>query len=231
MFILDPLYIILIAPAFILSLVASYKVKSTFAKYSKIRSSQGYSGAEAAERMLRYEGIYDVVIEHVPGHLSDHYDPRTKTLRLSDSVYSSCSISAVGVACHEAGHALQDAKGYAALGLRTALVPGVSLFSNLAVPLILIGMLFHMMFLAKLGVIFFSGAVLFALVTLPVEWNASSRAKEIMFSSGILTMEERYSAGKVLNAAFMTYLAVALAALLQLIYFLLRTGLLGGGDD
>jgi Zn-dependent membrane protease YugP len=231
MFILDPLYIILIAPAFILSLVASYKVKSTFAKYSKIRSSQGYSGAEAAERMLRYEGIYDVVIEHVPGHLSDHYDPRTKTLRLSDSVYSSCSISAVGVACHEAGHALQDAKGYAALGLRTALVPGVSLFSNLAVPLILIGMLFHMMFLAKLGVIFFSGAVLFALVTLPVEWNASSRAKEIMFSSGILTMEERYSAGKVLNAAFMTYLAAALAALLQLIYFLLRTGLLGGGDD
>jgi len=226
----DPVYFIFLGPAILLSLWASVKVKSTFAKYSGIRSVRGYTGAEAAAEMLHQEGVYDVRIEHVPGKLTDHYDPSTKTLRLSDDVYASPSLAAVGVACHEAGHALQHAEGYVALGLRTALVPAVSLFSNMAMPFIFIGMLLHFALLAKLGVIFFSAAVLFAIVTLPVEWNASARAKNAMINAGILTIPERESAGVVLNAAFMTYLAAALTALLQLLYFLLRLGFFGGDD-
>ena len=227
----DPIYFIFLGPAILLSLWASIKVKSTFAKYAQVPTSRGMSGAEAARYMLEREGIYDVRIEHVPGSLSDHYDPTSKTLRLSDDVYAKRSIAAIGVACHEAGHALQHAQGYAPLGLRSLLVPAVSLFSNLAMPLIFIGMFFNMFALAKLGVIFFSGAVIFAVVTLPVEWNASARAKVAMVNSGILTPSEETAAGSVLNAAFMTYLAAALTALLQLLYFLLRLGLLGGGDD
>ena len=227
----DPVYFIFLGPAILLSLWASIKVKSTFAKYAQVPSSRGMSGAEAARYMLEREGVYDVRIEHVPGSLSDHYDPISKTLRLSDDVYAQRSIAAIGVACHEAGHALQDACGYAPLGLRSLLVPAVSLFSNLAMPLIFIGMFFNMFALAKIGVIFFSGAVIFAVITLPVEWNASARAKVAMVNAGILTPSEQNAAGSVLNAAFMTYLAAALTALLQLLYFLLRLGLLGGGDD
>ena len=227
----DPIYFVFLGPAMLLSFWASIKVKSTFAKYSEVPSSRGMSGAEAARFMLEREGVYDVRIEHVSGSLSDHYDPSSKTLRLSDDVYASRSIAAIGVACHEAGHALQHAHGYAALGLRSMLVPAVSLFSNLAMPFIFIGMFLHMLALAKLGVIFFSGAVVFAIVTLPVEWNASARAKVAMVNAGILTPEEQGFAGNVLNAAFMTYLAAALTALLQLLYFLLRLGLLGSDDD
>ena len=226
----DPMYFVFLGPALLLSLWATIKTKGTFAKYSRMPSSLGYTGAEAAAEMLRRKGVFDVSIERVPGSLTDHYDPSSKTLRLSDDVYASSSIAAVGVACHEAGHALQHAEGYPALALRSALVPAVSLFSNLSMPLIFIGMLLHFTGLATLGVIFFSGAVLFAIVTLPVEWNASARAKTAMVEAGILSGDERSGAASVLNAAFLTYLAAALTALLQLLYFLLRLGLLGGDD-
>jgi Zn-dependent membrane protease YugP len=181
--------------------------------------------------MLRSQGVHNVNIEPVRGFLSDHYDPRSHTLRLSPNVYQSRSLSAIGVACHEAGHALQHANNYLPLALRSALVPAASLGSSGAYIIFLIGLLFGATSMMKLGVLLFSLVVVFSLVTLPVEWNATARAKRLMVQAGIVSPAEQSSAGAVLNAAFLTYVASAFTAIMTLLYYMLRAGLLGGGDD
>ncbi len=218
-------------PGLILAGMATLLTKTTFARYARVGASSGLTGAQAAERMLASQGIYNVRIEPVRGFLSDHYDPMHRTLRLSPDVYGSRSLSAIGVACHEAGHALQHAAGYAPLTLRSALVPLANFGSNAAYIFLMLGMFFQAPQLVQLGAIVFLGAVAFALVTLPVEWNASARAKVLMVRSGIVNAREASDAGRVLNAAFMTYVAAAVSALLTLLYYLLRSGLLGGRRD
>ncbi len=224
-------YIIFMLPALILAGLASLLTKTTFSKYSKQRASSGYTGAEAAERLLSMQGVGDVKIEQVEGFLSDHYDPSSKTLRLSPDVYASQSLSAIGVACHEAGHALQHATHYAPLALRSVMVPAAQFGSYGSYILIMLGTFTSALGLIKLGIVLFSVTVLFSLVTLPVEWNASFRAKQLMVAAGIVTPHEQKASGAVLNAAFLTYVAAALTALLQLLYHLLRAGLLGERRD
>jgi Zn-dependent membrane protease YugP len=220
--------LIFLAPAVIISMLAAVYTRTTFAKYSRIAASSGCTGAQAARQLLTSQGIHNVTIEQVRGFLSDHYDPTSRKLRLSPDVYCSNSLSAIGVACHEAGHAIQHAQGYAALGLRSTLVPAASIGSHLGPLLIMIGIPLGMMGLTKIGIILFGAAVFFSIVTLPVEWNASARAKVLMVSAGIVSYREQAQAGKVLNAAFLTYVAGALTAVMQLVFFLLRAGLLGG---
>lgn len=227
-FLFDPLYMMLWLPGVILASLASFYTKSTFSHYSRTASSSGMTGAEAARRLLDFAGVRGVRIERTRGFLSDHYDPSAQVLRLSDDVYGSQSLSAIGVACHEAGHAIQHATGYGPLCLRSALVPAASLGSNLAFPLLFLGLILQWQGLVLIGVGAFALAVLFTLVTLPVEYDASSRAKKLMVSSGIVSSGEARAAGSVLNAAFMTYVASAVSSLLMLLYFLLRSGLLGG---
>ncbi len=225
-FYFDPTYILVLIGV-VLSLLASGKVKSTFARFSKVRNSRGITGAEAAEQVLHRAGIVDVRIERVAGNLTDHYDPRSKVLRLSDTVYGSTSVAAVGVATHECGHAIQHAKGYAPLKLRSTLVPIANFGSKIAWPLILIGLLFNSQSSAlfiNLGIIAFSGAVLFQLITLPVEFNASNRAIRMIADSGMMYGEEIVAAKKVLNAAALTYVASAATAILQLLRIILLTG-------
>ena len=222
MFYFDPLYLIFAIPGLILAGLASFYVKSTFSEYSRFRASSGLTGAEAAERMLHSAGIYDVKIERVEGFLSDHYDPASRTLRLSPGVYDSASLSAIGVACHEAGHALQHAASYGPLGLRSALVPVTNISSFLSYIVIIGGFIFQSGGMVMFGAILFSAVVVFSIVTLPVEWDASSRAKQLMVTAGIVSAPERDSAGKVLNAAFLTYVAAVLSSLLTLIYYLVR---------
>ena len=227
--IFDPLYLLLMAPAFLFSLFASFWVKSSFRKYSKIVTASGITGAQAADRILRSKGISDVEIGPTTGFLSDFYDPSSKTLRLSPDVYKGRSVSSIGVAAHEAGHALQHADGYAPLKLRTAIVPMANIGSNFAWILLIAGMFLGMVGLIKIGVILFSAVVAFQVVTLPVEINASRRALAAISSSGILMAEEVAGARRVLTAAAMTYVAAAATAILTLLYFLVRSGLLGGG--
>ena len=226
MFYFDPTYMLVIVGG-IICLLASAKMRSTFQKYARVRSHSGMTGREAAEEVLRRAGIYDVRVERVAGNLTDHYDPRTKVLRLSDATYGSNSIAAVGVAAHECGHAIQHAQGYVPLKIRGSLVPVANLGSTLAWPLILLGLLFtgesSVMFL-NLGVLAFSLAVLFQIVTLPVEFNASNRAIRILGSSGIMYPEEVKDTKKVLSAAALTYVAGAAAAILQLLRIVLLTG-------
>jgi Zn-dependent membrane protease YugP len=223
----DPTYFLVLIGV-IITLAASSRVKSTFAKYSKVRSMSGMTGADAATKILRSAGIYDVRVEKIAGNLTDHYDPKNKILRLSDSVYGSTSVAAIGVAAHECGHAIQDQKEYAPLRIRAALVPVANIGSTLAWPLILAG-LFISAFqsLILVGIVLFSVAVLFQLVTLPVEINASNRAVVILESTGILGSEEIKSTKKVLSAAALTYVASAAAAVLQL----LRLVMLFGGRN
>jgi Zn-dependent membrane protease YugP len=227
---MHPIFIITILPALLLSLIATFMVQATFRKYSKVRSASGISGAEAAGILLRSAGITDVKIEPVRGLLTDHYDPVSKTLRLSENVYGSPSIASIGVACHEAGHAIQHATGYAWLGFRTTLVPLTQFGTYLSYFMFVLGMALGFLKLAILGVALFSVAVVFSIVTLPVEWDASRRARELMVSSGIVTWEEEAHAGKVLNAAFLTYVAAAVTALMQLLYWLAQLGLFGRRD-
>lgn len=219
----EPTYMLVILGV-IICLLASSKMKSTFNKYSRVRNHSGMTGREAAEQVLRGAGIYDVRVEHISGDLTDHYDPRTKVLRLSDATYNSTSVAAVGVAAHECGHAIQHATGYAPLKIRGALVPVANFGSTIAWPLILIGLLFSsqssMLFL-NLGIIAFSLAVLFQIVTLPVEFNASSRAIRILGSSGMLYEDEVDATKKVLSAAALTYVAGAASAILQLLRIIL----------
>jgi Zn-dependent membrane protease YugP len=226
----DPMYLLFALPGLILAGFASFYTKSTFKKYSKIANSKGITGAEAAKRLLLNSGISDVSIEQVGGFLSDHYDPSSKTLRLSPDVYSSNSLSAIGVACHEAGHALQHANGYVWLNARSLLVPAVNVSSNFSYIVIMAGMFMHSQSLVLLGAILFSGAVVFSVVTLPVEWDASARAKELMVDADIVDRNEASSAGTVLNAAFLTYVASAVSSLLTLAYYLMRAGIFGNDD-
>ncbi len=226
MYYFDPTYILILIGV-VLSLVASARVKSTFAKYSKVRNSQGFTGAEAAQRVLERAGIYDVRIEHVSGNLTDHYDPKSKVLRLSDSVYGQSTVAAVGVACHECGHAIQHAQSYGPLKLRSTLVPIANFGSQIAWPLILIGFIFtsetSSLFI-NLGIIAFSLAVVFHIITLPVEYNASNRAIRMIADTGMMYGEEIQAAKKVLSAAALTYVASAATAILQLLRIILLTG-------
>jgi len=231
MFGFDPLYFVFLLPGLALAGLASLYTKMTFSKYSRIPASSGMTGAEAARHLLDYAGVNDVSIEQTEGFLSDHYDPGAKVLRLSPDVYGGDSLSSIGVACHEAGHALQHAQNYAYLGVRSALVPVANFGSGLSWIALAIGFAIHSSGLMLLGVVLFSATVLFALVTLPVEWDASARAKSMMVDAGIVYREEAAGAGSVLNAAFLTYVAAAVASLLQLVYFLIRSGLLGGRRD
>ena len=215
----DPTYILVIIGV-IISLWASAKVKTTYSKYSRVRSMSGLTGAQAAERILHSAGLYDVRIEHISGDLTDHYDPKNRVLRLSDTVYGSVSVAAVGVAAHECGHAVQHATGYVPLKLRSSLVPAANFGSSIAWPLILIGLLINgqssALFL-NLGILAFSLAVLFQIVTLPVEFNASSRALHLLSGNGMLYEDEVRSVRKVLTAAALTYVAGAASAILQLL--------------
>ena len=233
MFGIDPLYLILMAPALILSLVASLVTQGTFKRYARTRAYSGLTGAQAAERMMRSEGVYDVRIERVSGFLTDHYDPAHKVLRLSPEVYDALSLSAIGVACHEAGHAIQHARAYAPLALRSALVPLAQFGSSFSYWVIMLGLMLSQtplgLWMVYIGIALFGAAVLFSLVTLPVEWDASARAKAHIVSSGIVSPGQEAQAGRVLNAAFLTYVAGAISALLTLLYYLIRSGLLGGG--
>jgi len=224
---IDPIYILFALPGLILALAASGITRATFSKYSKVRAASGMTGAEAARAMLYSQGIRDVTIEQTNGFLSDHYDPRTNTLRLSPDVYNSESLSAIGVACHEAGHALQQAHQYAPLALRSTLVPTTQFGSQLAPIILMVGFIFQWAPLIQLGLILFTGVVIFTLVTLPVEWNASTRAKELMVDARIVAPQEAPQAAAVLNAAFMTYVAAAVSAVLTLLYYLFRAGVLG----
>jgi Zn-dependent membrane protease YugP len=232
----DPLYIIMIAPALILSLFASWSVKRNFARFSNIPNRRGITGAQAARIMLDYAGLNNVAIEEHSGFLSDHYDPSTKTVRLSHNVYHSSSIAAIGVACHEAGHAIQDATGYTPLVLRTAIVPFASWGSYLSWIFIIIGTIFayagnyHNIFI-QIGIIAFSLVVIFQLITLPVEFDASRRAKELILRYQIAYPDEAIGVSKVLNAAALTYVAAATSAIMELLYLLIRFGFLSFGGD
>lgn len=222
----DPTYFLVLIGV-VLSLVASARVKSTFNKYSQMRNSRGMTGAEAAEQVLHGAGIYDVRIEHVAGNLTDHYDPRSKVLRLSDTVYGQTSVAAVGVAAHECGHAIQHAKGYGPLKFRNVLVPVANFGAKIAWPLILVGLLINSessWFIMQAGIIAFSLAVLFQIVTLPVEFNASNRAIRVLADRGMMFGEEIVAAKKVLNAAALTYVAGAASSILQLLRLIILTG-------
>ncbi len=228
----DPLYLIILAPALVLSVIASMRVKATFARFSRIASRSGMTGAQAAASLLRTAGIHNVRIESTQGFLSDHYDPRHRVLRLSPDVHRSTSLAAIGVACHEAGHAIQHAQAYAPLVARSAMVPVVQFGSSFSIWFIMIGLFLSGsgagQTLMLIGIGLFSLAVIFSLVTLPVEWDASARAKKLMVGAGIVSTSEVSSASSVLNAAFLTYVASAISAVLTLLYYLLRSGLLGG---
>jgi uncharacterized protein len=232
MFGIDPVYCLFLIPGLLLSLFASWMTKSTFNKYSKVRGSKGLTGAEAARIMLERNGVYDCRIEPVSGFLTDHYDPRDKTLRLSEEVYSSRSLSAIGVACHEAGHALQHAMAYPFLTMRSTLVPLVGICSNLGYFIIIAGLVFiHSKELILVGCVLFAVSTLFTIITLPVEWDASARAKRAMLTAGLVSPQESVHSGKVLNAAFMTYLASAISSVLTLLYYLMKAGVIGGGNS
>ena len=244
----DPVYFFFALPAMILSMIFAARVKSTFAKYSKVRAASGMTGAEAAATMLARSGVHDVRIRKISGVLTDHYNPADNTLTLSPEVHDGRSLSSLGVACHEAGHALQKATSYRWMGLRTALVPaanlgsrfsmivfivglalsGGSLYAENAAPMASLGAL-----LVKIGIALFCGALAFSIVTLPVEWDASARAKRQLVACGLLSPSEERGAAAVLNAAFMTYVGAAISSLMTLLYFLWRAGilqqLLGGG--
>ncbi|MBI4441952.1 MAG: zinc metallopeptidase [Acidobacteria bacterium] len=224
----DPMYFLFIGPGLLLSLWASFRVKSAFNKYSKVRSARGLTGAEAAAEMLRSAGIGDVKIVRSQGMLSDHYNPLNKTLALSESVYGSNSIAAIGVATHEAGHAIQHARNYAPLWVRSLLVPTANIGSSIGYMVMFLGLIFASTNMVLVGAVLFSAVLLFQIVTLPVEFNASARAKVLVVEYGIISGQERAGVDRVLNAAALTYVAAAISTLLTLLYFLMRSGLLGG---
>jgi len=215
-------YFIIFIPAMILSMIASAMTKGTFRKYARVAASSGMTGGEAARRLLDSQGIDSVSVNHIGGFLTDHYHPLKKELNLSDEVYGSSSLAAIGVACHEAGHALQHAHGYGPLMFRSAMVPVTQFSSRISYLILILGLAMNFRPLVDIGIILFSVAVLFSLVTLPVEWNASSRAKRLMVSSGIVTAAEEDDAGKVLNAAFLTYVAAAVSSIMTLLYYISR---------
>lgn len=229
--IFDPTYLLFIAPALLLSLWASWRTRSAFNKYSRVRTATGLTGAQAAHRMLQTAGINDVEVVPTHGMLTDHYNPLTKKLALSEAVYASPSVAAVGVACHEAGHAIQHATHYKPLWLRSALVPTANIGSSLGYFVMLFGLVLQSTNMVLVGAVLFSAVLLFQIVTLPVEFDASARAKRLAVEHGIVLAQERQGMDRVLNAAALTYVAAAVSTLMTLLYFLLRSGLLGGRRD
>lgn len=228
---IDPLYWMMMAPVLLLSAFSSFKVKSAFNRFSRVANSSGYTGAEVAQKILSRNGLHHVQVTETRGFLSDHYDPRKQVVRLSPDVYSSRSVAAIGIAAHETGHAVQHAKKYAPLVLRNTMVPVASIGSNFAWIIILAGFFMNALGMIKIGIILFSAVVLFQIITLPVEFNASNRAKKMLIEYALVPSADIYGVRKVLNAAAMTYVAAAASAIMTLLYFLLRSGLLGGGDD
>jgi uncharacterized protein len=228
-YLFDPMYLLFMAPALLLVWLAKMRVDGAYAKWSQVRNTYGIRGAEVAQRLFGYAGISDVRLEGTPGQLTDHYDPKNNILRLSDGVGNGSSVAAMAITAHEIGHAMQDREGYAPLKLRSAIVPAVSIGSNLGWILIFAGMLLQISQIAWLGVIVFAGGALFALVTLPVEFNASSRALSLLTNAGLMTSdEERKGVKSVLDAAALTYVAGLGAAIAQLLYYVfLITGMSG----
>ncbi|UCG23805.1 MAG: zinc metallopeptidase [Chloroflexota bacterium] len=222
----SPIWLLFALPGLILGLWARSRVKGSFDKYSKVRTARGVTGAQVARMLLDSEGLHNVQIEESKGRLSDHYDPRSRTLRLSPEVYSTPSVAAAGVAAHEMGHALQHAGGYFPLQIRSAIVPAAQFGSTLAPWLFIIGFLFRFTALAWVGLVLFGLAVIFTLITLPVEFDASRRAKKLLAGNGIMIGDEMKGVDKVLDAAALTYVAAAVAAVGQFLYYLV---LLGGG--
>ena len=216
----DPTYVLVVF-ALILSMIASFGVKVTFSKYQKVKTSRGITGAEAAKRVLDMNGIYDVRIERVSGELTDHFDPKNKVIRLSDATYDDSSVASVGVAAHEAGHAVQYEKNYAPIKIRNSIVPIVNIGSRLSMPLFILGLIFGATGLSYIGVFLFSFALIFQLITLPVEFNASKRAIRILDESNILYEDEVGPAKKVLRAAALTYVAAVASTALQLLRLVL----------
>ena len=224
----DPTYFIFMIPAFILMGLTSWYVRSSYAKWSRVRAGSGLTGAQAAQRLISNGNLYGVQVQGVAGELTDHYDPRNKTLFLSNGVANSPSVASVAIAAHELGHAMQDADEYFPLRFRSAIVPVVNIGSNLGWILIMIGLLLRFTQVAWLGVFVFAGGAIFALATLPVEFNASARAKQLLVQTGIIqTDEEMRGVNQVLNAAALTYVAGLVTAILQLLYYVLLVG--GGG--
>jgi len=217
----DPLYLYLVLPALVFSLWAQFRVKRSFDVYSKKLTTKGTTGAEAAQEILRRAGVTDVKIERVNGSLTDHYDPRTNVIRLSDTVHDASTVAAVGVAAHEAGHAIQYSAKYVPIKIRTAILPVTSFGSRLAIPLVLIGFVFDMMGLINIGIILFGAVVVFQLVTLPVEFNASRRAMKALGDTGLLTADELPGSRKVLSAAALTYVGALAVSLAQFLRFVM----------
>jgi hypothetical protein len=226
----DPMYLLFIAPGLALALWASYRVRRSFSAYSEVPSARGYTGAEAAQHLLDRAGITDVRVVLTNGFLSDHYNPLTKELALSEAVYSSRSIAAIGVAAHEAGHAIQHAAHYFPMWVRSVLVPTASVGWSLGYIVMAVGLMLSP-YVVLLGAVLFSAVVLFQLVTLPVEFDATSRAKQLVLETGIIHPSERDGMDRVLNAAALTYVAAVVSSLSVLLYYLFRAGFLGGQDD
>lgn len=220
----DKYYILLVLPAFLFALYAQFKVKGTFNKYRKLPNRNGYTGRDVARAILDQNGLRDVSVQNVPGELTDHYDPRTKVVRLSQSVYGSTSVAALGVAAHETGHAIQHKLNYIPLGLRSSLVPVANIGSTAGPYLAMFGLLFQYNPLIYIGIVLYSAAVAFYLITLPVEINASTRAIASLETLGILTSDEREPAKKVLRAAALTYIASAAVAMASLLRLILLAG-------
>ena len=221
MFYYQDYYLAVILPCLLLTIFAQMNVSSTFSKYSRVRNYRNMTGAQAAEAVLRANGVMDVRIERVAGNLTDHYDPRSNVIRLSEGVYDAATVSAVGVAAHEAGHAVQYAVGYGPIKLRTAIIPVCNVGTRLSFILLVIGLALYSEPLFALGIVFFSLAVVFQLVTLPVEFNASHRALETIEARGLLSEDELSGAGRVLRAAALTYVAALLMSIVQLLRYVL----------
>ncbi len=227
----DPMYFVFVGPCLILSAICTWWVKSSFGKYSKVGARNGMTGAAIAQAILQYNNIHDVRVEQTGGYLSDHYDPRSRTLRLSAENYSGRSIASLGIAAHEVGHAIQHAEAYMWLGLRSKLVPIAGIGTNMSYILIIAGSFLGFAGLAQFGVFLFGFATLFTIVTLPVEFDASSRALRALEGGAILQQDEMVGARRVLRAAASTYVAAAITSIATLLYFAMRAGLLGGRND
>lgn len=232
MFFFDPMYLCFMIPAIALMGFASWYVRHAYSKWSQVRASSGLTGHQAAQRLISTGNLYGVQVSGTPGQLTDHYDPRNKTLFLSEGVAHSPSVAAVAISAHELGHALQDAENYFPMRVRSMLVPAVNIGSNLGWILIMIGLVLQQINIAWIGVAVFSAGALFALATLPVEFNASARAKELLYSTGIIhSEEERRGVNQVLNAAALTYVAGLITAVMQLLYYVMLVGGLGRRRD
>jgi Zn-dependent membrane protease YugP len=232
MFIFDPMYLCFMIPGLILMGITSWYVRHSYSKWSQVRATSGLTGHQAAQRLISTGSLYGVQVQGTAGQLTDHYDPRNKTLYLSQGVANSPSVAAVAISAHEPGHALQDAENYFPMTIRSALVPAVNIGSNLGWILIVIGLFLQQVSIAWLGVLVFSAGALFALATLPVEFNASARAKELLYATGIIqTEEERRGVNQVLNAAALTYVAGLITAVLQLLYWVFLVGGMGRRRD